>query len=63
MPDTTLHSPDSLGTFDTLAKDLGIISSPCLHTYIVKITNVEKKKKMKVYCGKAKLHPCKMVSA
>lgn len=60
VPDTTLHSPDYLGTFDTLTKDLGIISSPCLYTYIVKITNVEEKKQMKVYHGKAKLQPCNL---
>lgn len=48
---------NSLGTFDTLTKDSGVISSPCLHTYIAKITDVEEEKTMKVDSGKAKLQP------
>ena len=51
---------NSLGTFDTLTKDSGIISPPCLHTYIVKITDVVAKKKMKMDSGGAKLQPCNL---
>lgn len=57
MPSLHLHCLELSGDFWYIDREFGYFFSPRLCTYVVQITDVEEKEKMKVDSRKAELEP------